>query len=131
MPIKGWYPDVATSRERYFDGAEWTDRYRDVRKLTPQERRDKRLRSLTWSLALCTFPVAMLLLRWGALSSVGVPSVSVLYKALSFGPTLISVITIAVAVFIRRFRFGLTVPLIAWALLVAAAVGLAVTPAGS
>lgn len=132
MSIKGWYPDTrATGRERYFDGAEWTDRYRDVRKSTPEERRAKRLRSLTWYLALCTFPVAMLLLRGAALSSVGDLSVSVLYKVLSFGPTLISVSTIAVSFFIRRFRFGLAVPLIVWALLVAAAVGLAVTPAGS
>jgi hypothetical protein len=132
MSVKGWYPDLhATFRERYFDGAVWTDRYRDVRKLTPEERRAKRLRSLTLSLALCTFPVAMLLLRWGAVWSVGYPSVSALYKVLSFGPTLISVITIAVSFFVRRFRFGLAVPLIAWALLLAATAGLAVTPAVS
>jgi hypothetical protein len=73
----------------------------------------------------------MLALRWGAVWSVGYPSVSALYKALSFGPIFISVITIAVSFFVRRFRFGLAVPLIAWALLVTAAVGLAVIPVGS
>jgi hypothetical protein len=74
MSIKGWYADLeAMGRERYFDRAEWTDRYRDAPKSTPEstpeEQRAKRLRSLTWSLALCTFPVAMLLLRAGALLS--------------------------------------------------------------
>jgi hypothetical protein len=57
--------------------------------------------------------------------------VSVLYKVLSFGPTLISVIRIAASFFICRFRFGLAVPLIARALLVAAAVALFVIPLGS
>ena len=99
--------------------------------------------SATWRLALGTIPAGLGLLMFACLAAIGAhgcasqrcgslfpgPAFS---SALAWGPAAVAALTIAAAYYVRRFRLGIVVPLVAWALfaLDAGAVVVTFIPAG-
>jgi hypothetical protein len=98
---------------------------------------------VTWRLALGTIPAGLGLLVFACLAAIGAHDCAVqgcerlfpgpaFSSALAWGPGAVAVLTIGASFYVRRFRFGIVVPLVAWVLfaLDAGAVVVTFIPAG-